>query len=169
MSMKKLENLEDLFQHQIMDLYSAEVQLTNALPKMAKKASNEKLKKAIENHLEETKKQKERLEKIGEICNFKIKGEKCAAMEGLIKEGEEVMEKQAPDAIMDAALIAAAQRVEHYEISGYGTASTYAKMLNYTDAHKLLNEILEEEKNADSLLNEIAISTVNQEAERSSK
>lgn len=163
--MKKFENLNDLFVHEIKDLYSAESQLTAALPKLSEKASNEKLKKAFEDHLEETKKQRERLEKIGELCNFSVKGEKCAAMEGLIKEGQEVMEKDAPDAVMDAALIAAAQRVEHYEIAGYGTACTYADMLGYKEAKELLEETLKEEKSADSKLNDLALSSVNEEAE----
>lgn len=163
--MKKFENLKDLFEHEIKDLYSAESQLTAALPKLAQKASNERLKRAFEDHLEETKKQKERLEKIGEQCNINVKGEKCAAMEGLIKEGQEVMQTEAPNEVMDAALIAAAQRVEHYEMAGYGTARTYAQMLNYKEAHNLLSETLNEEKNADSKLNDLALSTINEEAE----
>lgn len=166
MSSDKLNSLKDLFEHEIRDLYSAETQLTSALPKMAEKASDQKLKKAFESHLEETKKQKERLEKIGEICDINVKGEKCEAMAGLIKEGEEMLKIDASGEVRDAGLIGAAQRVEHYEIAGYGTARHYAKRLGLDDAVKLLEETLNEEKSADEKLNDIAINAVNEKAQK---
>lgn len=166
MSSDKLNSLKDLFEHEIRDLYSAETQLSSALPKMAEKASNQKLKDAFTSHLEETKKQKERLEKIGEICDIKLKGEKCEAMAGLIKEGESMLKMDAEDDVRDAGLIGAAQRVEHYEIAGYGTARHYAKRLGLDDAVKLLEETLNEEKSADEKLNNIAINAVNEKAQK---
>ena len=166
MASDKLKSLKDLFEHEIKDLYSAETQLSSALPKMAEKASDEKLRKAFESHLEETKKQKERLEKIGEICNISVKGEKCEAMAGLIKEGEQMLKMDAEGDVKDAGLIAAAQRVEHYEIAGYGTAHHYAKRLGLDEAANLLEETLKEEKSADEKLNKIAIDSVNEKAQK---
>ena len=166
MASDKLKSLKDLFEHEIKDLYSAETQLSEALPKMAEKASDSKLKKAFESHLEETKKQKERIEKIGEICNISVKGEKCEAMAGLVKEGEEMMKMDAESDVKDAGLIAAAQRVEHYEMAGYGTAHHYAKRLGLDDVAKLLEETLNEEKAADEKLNKIAIDSVNEKAQK---
>lgn len=166
MSSNKLNSLKDLFEHEIRDLYSAETQLTNALPKMAEKASDQKLKDAFQSHLEETKKQKERLEKVGEICNIDLKGEKCEAMAGLIREGEEMLKIDAEGDVRDAGLIGAAQRVEHYEIAGYGTARHYAKRLGLDDAVNLLEETLKEEKSADEKLNSIAINAVNEKAQK---
>lgn len=166
MANDKLNSLKDLFEHEIRDLYSAETQLASALPKMAEKASDKKLRQAFESHLEETKKQKERLEKIGEICQIDVKGETCEAMKGLIKEGQEIMSLNAEAAVRDAGLIGAAQRVEHYEMAGYGTARNYARRLGLDDAAKLLEETLEEEKGADAKLNEIAIQSVNEKAQK---
>lgn len=166
MSSDKLNSLKDLFEHEIQDLYSAETQLTSALPKMAEKASDQKLKQAFESHLEETKKQKDRLEKIGELCDIKVKGHKCEAMAGLIKEGEEMLKMDADGEVRDAGLIGAAQRVEHYEMAGYGTARHYAKRLGFDDAAKLLEETLNEEKSADEKLNTIAINSVNEKAQK---
>lgn len=166
MASNKLNSLQDLFEHEIRDLYSAETQLTSALPKMAEKASDQKLKQAFESHLEETKNQKQRLEKVAEICNIDVKGHKCEAMAGLIKEGEEILKIEASGEVRDAGLIGAAQRVEHYEMAGYGTARHYAKRLGFDDAAQLLEETLNEEKSADEKLNTIAINSVNEKAQK---
>jgi len=127
--MAKMTTLEDLFHHELKDLYSAEKQLTRALPKMAKAATNEDLRTAFETHLEETEGHVERLEKIMSNLGISTRGPKCAAMEGLIEEGKEVLEEEMEDDVRDAALIAAAQRVEHYEMAGYGCARTFAEQL----------------------------------------
>lgn len=160
----KLKSLEDLFKHQLKDLYSAEKQLIEALPAMAKKASNGKLKKAFEDHLEETKEHKNRLDKVGKKLKMELEGETCKAMQGLIKEAKSMMKEDATPEVMDAALIAEAQRVEHYEISGYGTVCTMAELLGKNDLKEILGETLEEEKKADKKLTKIA-SNVNQKAE----
>lgn len=160
----KIKNLNDLLVDMIKDMYSAENQLSKALPKMAKKASTEKLKEAFENHLKETEKQKERLEEVCEILGVSAKGKKCEAMEGLIKEAEEmILEIEDPDTL-DAGLIAAAQKVEHYEIASYGTLITYAKTLEDPKIAKILGETISEEKNADKKLTEIAEKMVNEKA-----
>lgn len=160
----KMKNLEDLFKHELQDLYSAETQLIDALPKMAEKASNSELKNGFKTHLEETKKQKQRLEEVSKELDFELKGKTCKAMQGLIREGEEIMKEDAEKEVMDAALIAAAQRIEHYEIAGYGTVCTYAEKLGYNDIKKKLGETLEEEKKTDEKLNKVA-SRVNEKAE----
>ncbi|GAB3166430.1 YciE/YciF ferroxidase family protein [Telluribacter humicola] len=161
----KLKNLNDLLEHQLQDLYSAESQIIEALPLMQEKASNDKLKKAFQMHLEQTKKQKERLEKIAQLLDIKIQGEKCKAMEGIIKEAQSFLKEDASPEVMDAGLIAEAQRVEHYEIAGYGTASHYAKELGHSEAAKLLTQTLEEEKDTDEKLNDLAIQRINVKAE----
>lgn len=160
-----MNSLKDLFVHEIKDLYSAETQLTEALPKMAEKATDENLKTAFNSHLKETRSQKERLEKIGQMLDIDIKGEKCEAMEGLIREGREALEMKGDNEVRDAALIGAAQRVEHYEMAGYGTARNYAKRLGFDDAANMLEETLSEEKGADAKLNDIAVSRVNERAQ----
>jgi ferritin-like metal-binding protein YciE len=165
MSSEKFNSLKDLFEHEIKDLYSAESQLTDALPKMAEKASNPQLRQAFEMHLQETQEQRRRLEQIGEICGFNVKGEKCPAMEGLIKEGKEMLEMKGDANVRDAGLIASAQRVEHYEMAGYGTARTYAQQLGLNDVAQLLEQTLNEEKRTDQKLNDIAINRVNQQAQ----
>ncbi|MFW5707251.1 MAG: ferritin-like domain-containing protein [Bacteroidota bacterium] len=152
----KLNNLKDLLQYELKDLYSAENQLTNALPKLAKSAKHEKLRNAFEDHLEETRHQIERLEQVASEANMDITGEDCEAMKGLIKEGEEMMEQNASDAVNDAGLIAAAQRVEHYEIAGYGTVVRYLEMLDMEKAASLMKETLKEEKEADAKLSKIS-------------
>lgn len=162
----KFESFSDLFVHELKDLYSAENQLIEALPKMAEAASSSSLAEAYKSHLEETKKQKERLERISEMLGVDVKGETCEAMKGLVREGEEAIKAESPDEIKDAALIAAAQRVEHYEMAGYGTAAYYATMLEEREVADLLNETLEEEKAADSKLNSIAKESVNRQAEK---
>ena len=165
----KLESFDALFLHELRDLYSAERQLVAALPKMAKKATNAELKQAIETHLEQTEEHVKRLEKIFEALQLNAGRHKCKAMEGLIEEGEDVLKEEAEDAIRDAAMIGAAQRVEHYEIAGYGTARTYAEMLGHTEAAELLQTTLDEEKETDQLLSELALSSVNVEAQNESE
>lgn len=152
----KLDTLEDVFVEQIADLYSAEQQLVQALPKMVQAAHSEELRNAFQEHLEQTKGHVTRLEEIKSHVSQAIPVETCQAMKGLIKEGEEVIEAQGDGAAMDAALIAAAQRVEHYEIAGYGTARTLADQLGYDRAEELLDETLDEEAKADKLLTKIA-------------
>jgi ferritin-like metal-binding protein YciE len=162
----KIKSFDDLFHHELKDLYSAEKQLLKALPKMAKAATNEDLKEAFESHLQETEGQLERLEKImSQLGVSTARVEKCKAMEGLVEEGKEIMEEDLDPQLLDAALICAAQRVEHYEIAGYGCARTFAQMLGHDDIVELLQATLDEEGNADKKLTEIAESFVNQEAQ----
>jgi ferritin-like metal-binding protein YciE len=160
----KLESLHDLYVDELKDLYNAEHQLLKALPKMAKAASAPKLAKAFTDHLEETKGQVERLEKIFKKLNTSPKGKKCKAMEGLIEEGKKLMEEDADPTVMDAGLIAAAQRVEHYEMAGYGCVRTFARLLGYDDAVGLLQETLDEEAAADEKLTKLAETVINVEA-----
>jgi ferritin-like metal-binding protein YciE len=152
----KIESLRDLYLEQLQDLYNAEQQLIKALPKMAKAASSDELRTAFENHLEQTKGHAQRIETIFGQMGEKTQGKKCKAMEGLVKEGGEVIEEDMTDELKDAALIAAAQRVEHYEIAGYGCVRAYATKLGDEEAADLLGQTLEEEKEADTLLNGIA-------------
>jgi len=159
-----MKTLEDLFKHQIKDLHSAETQLIIAIPKMAKKASNEKLVNVFESHLKETKEQKSRLETICRELNISPSGEKCHAMKGLIKEAKKFMKEVEDNEVMDAGLIAEAQRIEHYEISGYGTAVRYAKELGLRQIAAKLQEILNEEYDNNNALNEIAENRVNRKA-----
>lgn len=162
--MSKLKNLDDLLEHELKDLYSAEKQLLEALPKMAEKANDPKLKEAFESHLEETKVQKERIEKVCEILGISPGRMKCKAMEGLIEEGEDMIDEKATPETKDAGLIASAQRIEHYEISGYGTAAHFAESLGHTEAFQLLSETLKEEQNADTKLNKLAKASINKKA-----
>jgi len=152
----KLDSLRDVFLEELKDLYNAENQLTKALPKLAKAASSEELRTAFENHLQETESQIERLETIFQQLNANAKGKRCKAMMGLIEEGKEIIEKDGEDAVKDAALIAAAQKVEHYEMAGYGTVRTFAQLLGLEEAANLLQETLDEEAAADEKLTEIA-------------
>lgn len=162
--MGELNNLEDLFHYQLRDIYNAENQLVYALPTMVENSSSEVLKKAFEEHLEETKEHKHRLEEIGESLGIDLAGEVCNAMEGLIEEAEEFI-KQNPDLdVKDAGIIADAQRIEHYEISAYGTAVTFAEALGHHDAARKLQQTLNEESGADSRLNKLAIENVNPRA-----
>jgi len=163
--MSKLKNLEDLFEHELQDLYSAEKQLLEALPKMVEKASDPKLKQAFNTHLEETKEQKQRLEKSFELLGLKPGRKKCEAMAGLVAEGEDMIDENATPEVKDAGLIASAQRIEHYEISGYGTAAHFAERLGKKDALKLLQQTLAEEQKTDTLLNDLAKSYINQKAQ----
>jgi len=162
----KMETLRDAFVHELKDLLSAERQLTKALPKMAKASHNEKLAAGFEQHLAETEEHVNRLEKILDNMNeSSARVEKCKGMEGIINEGSQLLEKDAPPEVLDALLIAAAQRVEHYEIAGYGSARTFAKRLGETEAAKLLQATLDEEAATDKKLTELAESQVNAEAE----
>lgn len=159
-----LDSFDDLYVAQLQDLYSAEDQLVDALPKMAEAASHPELKRAFQDHLEVTRQQKDRLAQILESLGEDPGGETCEAMKGLVKEGEEIVKADADDAVRDAGLIAAAQRVEHYEIAGYGTVRTFADRLGRADDARLLDQTLAEEKDADGLLNRIAESVVNPDA-----
>jgi len=152
----KIESLRELYLEQLQDLYNAEQQLIKALPKMAKASSSEELKAAFEEHLEKTRQHAKRIETICVQMGEKADGKKCKAMEGLVKEGGEVIDEDMEDAIKDAALIAAAQRVEHYEIAGYGCVRAYATKLGDSNAADLLSQTLAEEKVADETLNGIA-------------
>ena len=159
-----LNSFKDLFINQIEDLYDAENRLTKALPKMADAASSTQLKQAIQHHLTETQGHVSRLETIFRELNLEPKRETCEAMKGLVAEGEEMIKAKGDPDVKDAALIAAAQRVEHYEISGYGTARAFAKRLGMTQAANLLQQTLSEEEAADRKLNQIAESSVNVQA-----
>ncbi len=157
------QGLKELYIDELKDLYNAENQLVKALPKMAKAASSDKLQQGFEEHLEQTKNHVQRLEKIFQTLGESPKGKKCKGMEGLIEEGSEVMEEDYEGSVMDAALIGAAQRVEHYEIAGYGTVRTMAETLGESDHVSLLEETLQEEKETDEKLTELA-SRINTEA-----
>ena len=161
--MSKITNLHDVYVEQLKDLYSAETQLIKALPKMAKAATAPDLAQGFTDHLEQTKGHAQRLEEIFEGLDEKPTGKKCKAMEGLIKEGAEAIEEDASPAAKDSMLIAAAQRVEHYEIAAYGTVSTFAHLLGEEDAAKLLEETLQEEKDTDEKLT-TAAEPINAEA-----
>jgi ferritin-like metal-binding protein YciE len=157
----KLDGLENVLVLQLKDLYSAEDQLIEALPKMADAAHSPKLKRALLDHLEETRRQKQRLESAFRMLGREAEGETCEAMQGLISEGDEVAGLEGDPDAKDAALIAAAQRVEHYEIAGYGCARTFARQLGHEDVAALLQESLDEEGDADKLLSGIAETFVN--------
>jgi ferritin-like metal-binding protein YciE len=160
--------MDQLFLDEIRDLYDAEKQLTKALPKMAKAASSDDLRMAFEGHLEQTQEHVKRLEEIFDELGETGAGKKCTAMHGLIKEGEDLMGMD-QSALRDAGLISAAQKVEHYEISGYGSARTHAHLLGNSEAVSLLDETLSEEKEADHKLNDLAENTINNEALEASK
>ncbi|ENP9502449.1 ferritin-like domain-containing protein [Escherichia coli] len=161
-----MKTMEDVFIHLLSDTYSAEKQLTQTLAKLARATSNEKLSQVFHAHLEETHGQIERIDQVVESeSNLKIKRMKCVAMEGLIEEANEVIESTEKNEVRDAALIAAAQKVEHYEIASYGTLATLAEQLGYRKAAKLLKETLEEEKATDIKLTELALNNVNKKAE----
>ena len=158
------EGLRELFEDSLKDIYWAEKALTKALPKMSKNATSENLKKAIDEHLTVTQEQVSRLEKVFESIGKKAVAKKCEAMEGLIKEGESIMQETQPGAVRDAGIIAASQKIEHYEIATYGTLCAFAKTLGEDDAVKLLEATLAEEKEADVTLTEAAYNTINFDA-----
>jgi ferritin-like metal-binding protein YciE len=157
----KLKTLEDLFIKELRDLYSAEKQIIKALPKMIEAASSQKLQEGLSDHLEVTKEQQARLEQIFEDLSVSSRGPKCAAMEGLLEEGAELIKEDAEPAVMDAGIIGACQRVEHYEIAGYGVARTFANLLGHKQAADLLQKTLDEEGQADHTLTELAESEIN--------
>lgn len=160
----KLDNLRKIFVEELRDLYSAENQLVKALPKMATGACSEELKQALEDHLEQTRGHVERLEEVFEQLDETPKGKTCKAMKGLVEEGSEILEEDGEDSVIDAGIIAAAQKVEHYEIAGYGTVRTWAGLLGENEAAELLQETLDEEGEANKLLNKLAQDIVNPEA-----
>ncbi len=157
----ELESLKDLYIYELKDLYSAENQIIKALPKMAKAAANEELAAGFEEHLEQTKEHANRLEQILKSHDETTRGPKCKGMEGVIEEGAEMIKEDAEDEVRDAGLISAAQRVEHYEIAGYGTARTYAELIGDNKAAKLLQKTLEEESVTDRKLSELAKTSIN--------
>lgn len=157
----KLESMNDLFEYELEDLYDAEKRLTKALPKMIDAASSEPLKQAFRSHLTETKGQVQRLEQVFKLIGKSPTRETCDAMKGLISEGEEIVSSKGSDAVRDAALIAAAQRVEHYEMAGYGTLRTFAQQMGREDIAAILDLTLQEEKDADCRLTSIAQTEVN--------
>jgi len=159
-----IKTMEDLFIHELSDIYSAEKQLTRALPKLARAATNPDLSAAFETHLEETLGQVERIDKVVELLDIRLKRIKCAAMEGLVEEGKEIIDSIEAGPLRDAALIGGAQKVEHYEIAGYGTLAAMAKQLGYKDALPLLLETLEEEKATDEKLTMLAKGGANAQA-----
>lgn len=156
--------LTELFEESLKDLYWAEKALTKALPTMAKNATSEELIKAINNHLVETEEHVTRLEKVFELIGKKATAKKCDAMEGLIEEGKGILEETEIGVVRDAGIIAASQKIEHYEIATYGTLRQFAETLGYDEAVTLLEQTLDEEKGADKLLTEVAVSAVNLEA-----
>jgi ferritin-like metal-binding protein YciE len=160
---EEMNPVEELLADQLKDLYSAENQIIRALPKMAKNATSEQLRVAFERHLEETRNQVTRLEQIADQMGITLRGKKCKGMEGLIEEGKEAMEEFEDD-VLDAALIGAAQKVEHYEIAGYGTARALANLLGLTKVARLLQQTLDEEGRTDKKLTDLAERVVNMEA-----
>jgi ferritin-like metal-binding protein YciE len=160
----QLQDLQDLYINELRDIYNAEKQLVKALPKMAKKANDEELKDAFSEHLEQTKGHVERLDQIFDKLGKRAGGKTCKAMQGLVEEGQETMEEDAEPEVMDAALIAAAQRVEHYEIAAYGTVRSYAKLLGDEQAARLLDQTLQEEGETDKKLTKLAEGSINIEA-----
>jgi ferritin-like metal-binding protein YciE len=162
----KLNTLQKLYTDELRDLYNAENQLLKALPKMAKAASSEELKEAFEQHLEQTKGHVKRLEQVFEGLDEKPKGKTCRAMKGLIQEGSEILEEDGETSVRDAGIIVAAQKVEHYEIAGYGSVRTFAHLLGQNKAAELLQATLDEESETNEVLNRLAESVINPEAVR---
>jgi ferritin-like metal-binding protein YciE len=159
-----IKTMEELFLHGLEDVYFAEKQIVKALPKMAKAVKSKELKQAMETHLEETKEQVKRLDKVFNLLGEKAQGTECPAIEGLIEEGEELMKETKDKDVVSAGLLAGAQAVEHYEIARYGTLVAWAQLLGHQEISELLEETLSEEKNADRILNEIALREVNERA-----
>jgi ferritin-like metal-binding protein YciE len=166
--MPALKSLRDLLVDELRDLYNAENQLVKALPRMAKAANHEELKEGFQEHLEQTREHVDRLDRCFKILGMNAKGKTCHAMKGLVEEGKEAIEEEAPDAIKDAMLIGAAQRVEHYEIAAYGTARNFAQTIGETKIADLLQETLDEEGETDKKLTALA-ETINEEANSESE
>ncbi len=154
--MKKIKTLEDFLIEELKDLYNAEKQITKSLPKLAEAATSQELKDAFQNHLAETQEHVSRLEEISNMLNKSLSGKKCKAMEGLTKEGQEIIEENMTNEVRDVALIAAGQKVEHYEIASYGCAKTYARLLELDEVEELLQKTLDEEAKANELLTGIS-------------
>lgn len=161
--------LFELLVDELKDLYNAENQIIKALPRMTKAATSPELKRAFEKHLAETRRQVERLDQIGRQLDVKLTGKKCHGMEGLIEEGKEIIQEDLDESALDAGLIGAAQKVEHYEIATYGAVCEYARMMGHTEALQLLEQTLEEEKKADQTLNQLAEGGINALAERDAR
>ena len=159
-----MSTLRETFLDELGDIYDAEKQILKALPKMAQAGQHEDLRHAFEEHLEETRGHVNRLEQVMGMLGMPVKGKTCKAMQGIIEEGKEVMSEDAEDEVMDAALIGAAQKVEHYEIASYGTLCTYAELLGLDEAKELLGQNLEEEKRTDQKLTELAEAVINLQA-----
>lgn len=160
-----LKNLQDLYVDELKDLYNAEQQILKALPKMAKAASSAELKNAFNQHLEQTREQVKRLDRIFEELGKAPRGKKCMGMRGIIEEGNELLREKADPSVKDAGIISAAQRVEHYEMAGYGTVRTFAQMLGYDDQAQVLQQTLNEEGDTDHRLTQLAETTINPDAE----
>jgi ferritin-like metal-binding protein YciE len=163
--MPELATLKDLFVKELRDIYDAEKQLTKALPKMAKAAGSRELRSAFEDHREQTVGQIERIEQVFDLLGERARSIPCKGMKGLIEEGSEVAQEDGEAAVLDAGLIGAAQKVEHYEIASYGCVCTYAEMLGHEEAHELLGQTLEEEEETDQKLTALAESVINVDAE----
>jgi ferritin-like metal-binding protein YciE len=163
--MSKLASLDDLLVHELQDIYHAEGQILKALPKLAAAATHPDLKDAFVEHLRQTEGQVRRLEQAFKLLGVPAKGKKCDGMAGLLEEGRKVMETEAEPPVLDAALIASAQKVEHYEIASYGCVCTYAELLGYDQVHELLGQNLDEEETTDQKLTALAEDVINQEAE----
>jgi ferritin-like metal-binding protein YciE len=161
---KQLKSLDDLLVHELQDIYHAEGQITKALPKMIKAANHPELRAAFEEHLQQTEGQIERLDRVFELLGIPAKGKKCEGMAGIIAEAQKTLDENAGPDVLDAALIAAAQKVEHYEIASYGCVATYAEMLGYDQVHELLGQNLDEEETTDERLSDLAESIINIEA-----
>ena len=159
-----LESLQELYLEQLKDLHSAESQIIEALPKMIEQTKHTELRQAFEKHLGQTREQLRRLDQIGQRAGQKLTGHKCKGMEGLLEEGEEMLKERADSDVLDAALISAAQRVEHYEMAAYGCARTYARLLGLEDDAKVLQRTLDEEGDTDHLLTDLAERVINVEA-----
>jgi ferritin-like metal-binding protein YciE len=166
--MTEFNNLNDLFLQQLEDLYDAENRLTKALPKMAEAASSPELRRAFQTHLQQTEEHVRRLQRIFEMLPHEPERETCAAMKGLIQEGEEMIDAKGDNQVRDAGLIAAAQRVEHYEMAGYGTVRSFAQQLGMQDVAQILQQTLDEEKETDEQLTEIAETAINAQASKGS-
>jgi ferritin-like metal-binding protein YciE len=161
----EMETLQDLYVEELKDLFSAENQILKALPRMIKAASHPQLKRAFAKHEKETRQHVKRLERVCKELGVSPRGKKCVGMEGLIEEGKELIKEKPDDDVLDAGLITAAQHVEHYEMAGYGTCRTWARLLGYQDQARLLQETLDEEKQTDLDLTVLAESSINLEAE----
>jgi len=159
-----LDSLEKLFLEELKDIYNAEKQLLRALPRMAKAADSPELQQAFNKHAKETEGQVQRLERVFKELGQSVRGKTCKGMQGLVEEGKEVMEKEGEGPVIDAALIASAQKVEHYEIAAYGCLRTYAQLLGLEQAAQLLQQTLEEEEATDKILNQLAESGINEAA-----